>query len=277
MKIRSPKAGARRSGSLLPIAAFQSVAVVLFLGLAGGTVIAAEREERCKIEWTSLPSADSVAKLRAASDTPDSGDDVDGAPGARLRPRPLLVAIRSARPTDDQARFQRQVIEFELVQLTAKFFDCATVSERQVHDHPLFEGMRVKAPAIVVFDRSLTNRAMAPGRASARKVYGTMRSMAELDYLTKVDTTLQKARLLLGRFDQVDAARSALQIKEDRRMQAENEGKLGRAAALGREIDAKRAEIDRLYEETDALWEQLWDLELREPLASEAAGNADRP
>jgi len=245
----------RRTGLAAVAVALLSTHILL-----SGAARAGERQDRTAIRWVPMPSAPAAADAQGEGGARNAG--AAGDPDARA-PRPLMVVIRSDERTRDQRRFDDVVMKLELVLLAAKFFDCTQIQESKAREHPLLEGIRFDPPSIVVFDSTRQKHAVAPGRASARKAYGTMRKIAQLDYKTSMERTLQKARLLLGRFDQVDAALDALRIKEGRMREAQEKGNLGRTRALQREIEAKRAEMDALYEETDRLWNELWQLERR--------------
>ncbi len=218
-----------------------------------GSARAAERENRTKIDWSGrLPAVLDAEQAAAAEDA--AKDEA---------PRPLMVVIRATDNPADQRRFDSVVVQLELITLTSKFFDNVRISERQARAHPLFNGIQFKAPAMVCFDSTRKHHSVALGRASARKAFNSMRKVIAHDYKTKVDTTLTKARVLLGRFDQVDAARAALGIKEQRREKALADGNRSRAAALDREIAKDRRAFESLYADTEEKWQKLWQLERR--------------
>ena len=221
---------------------------VAFLMLAVDDTRAQEREARTKVAWTGrIPELeyDEAGYLKPAA-------------------KPLMIYVYASSSNPHQKRFDDVAVGLDLVRLSTKFFIPIKVAEADARKHPLLDGIAFRAPAVIVFDSTLTSNRVAGGKASGRKVFEAMRRVAALDYIVPVDKVVAKAGLLLGNFDRVDAARAAMRIKQDRVADARADGKESRARKLEREIEQKQKEMDALYEETDAAWKKLFDLQRRE-------------
>lgn len=212
---------------------------------SAAVAVAQERKARSVLQTTSL---DAVVVEKIAV------KDREGP-----RNKPLMIVIRADHPSQDQARFDKSVLKVESFKLTARFYDVVIMRDSEARQLEMLDGMQWQAPSVILFDSTRTKRTLAPGRASFRKVWGSMCTMARLDYATPVESTLQKARILLARFDQVDAAKSALGIKEGRAGALRAKGDHGKARTLEKDIDKDRRKIDELYSDTDELWSRLWD------------------
>jgi len=215
--------------------------------------VATEREDRTQVFWGApLPNPPADGEPRPPG---ENGQ----------RPRPLLVAVRCDLETADQARFDAQVEANDNFKMATKFFDCAQITEARAKEHPLLKDLRLRAPAIVVFDSTLLRCEVAGGRASVMKAYGEMRKICSLDYETDLRRTLTEAKKLLGRFDQVDSARDSLEIKKRRMNDKLADGDEAAARFLQRDIEKDQAEIDAMYREACDEWNELWKLELKPP------------
>jgi hypothetical protein len=225
--------------------------VVLLLASA---LAADERGDRTAIAWDgSLPAV------------PAGGGEAKPPDPQAPPPRPLLVYVTCDLATPDQRRFDEVVCNIESFMLTAKFFERAQVSESAARTHPLLKELKFKAPAILVFDSARKRHDLADARASAMKACAVMRAIGQPDYETSISRTVARATVLLGTFDQIDAARSALGIKEGRRDEALGKGDKAQAAALEKDIDRDREQIDRLYAKTQQEWTALWELVRKAP------------
>jgi len=219
--------------------------LLVLCAVAGAT----EREDRTRIFWGApLP------------DPPAEGQSRPRGPNGE-RPKPLLVALRCAGDTADQLRFDAQVEANDNFKMATKFFDCAQVTEARAKEHPLLKDLRLRAPAIVVFDSTLQRREVAGGKASVMKAYGEMRKICSLEYETDLRRTLTEAKKLLGRFDQCDSARDSLEIKKRRMNDKLADGDEAAARFLKRDIEKDQAEIDEMYREACEEWNELWKLE----------------
>ncbi|MHC4930985.1 MAG: hypothetical protein ACYTGV_02180 [Planctomycetota bacterium] len=181
-------------------------------------------------------------------------------PGS-LRPKPVLVYIPSPHRTRDQERFEEVVLRVQQFVLCSRFFSCVEISAASAEVHPLLEDKKFKTPVLVVFDSSLKKRAVVHSRASAMKAYGAMRKIGQPDYVTNIKETLRKAKVLLGDFDQVDAARKVLQLKKTRLETALGKGEKATARKLEKEIEHDQAQIDEIYEKAEREWNEIWDLQ----------------
>jgi hypothetical protein len=233
----------------------QSLLLLLIAALAfaqggGGAVRTdTERYRRTRMAWGgSLPKPEQLAK------TPAPGDP---------RPRPLLVYVASGIQSRDQARFEEVVVENESFVLASQFFDCVQVSEATARAHQLFLGLKWSAPAVIVIDSSRKTREVAHARASAMKAVDLMRRVGQPDYENDINETLRKAKVLLGTFDQVDAARDALKIKRARVENALGKGDKARAAVLEKDCDRDEEQISELFKKTEKEWNELFDLKIK--------------
>jgi len=190
-------------------------------------------------------------------------------------PRPLLVLVANEKDTRDQRRFEDVVMKNESFLLAAKFFECVEVWDETARKHPLFEGVRFKAPAVVVFDSTRKEHAVAGGRASAMKIYGLLVKVGQADYETDIAATVRAARNLLGKFDQVDAAREALGIKMDRLDEARADGNRAKIRTLTRECEKDQKALDRLFTEATEEWNRIWTLKRKPREKPEAEDDED--
>jgi len=147
--------------------------------------------------------------------------------------------------------------------IASRFFDCIQVSEASGSKHPLLEGLKWSAPAVIVIDSSRKTREVSRGRASAMKAVGLMRKVGQPDYESDINETVRKAKVLLGTFDQVDAARDALKIKRARVENALAKGDKAGAAALEKDCDKDEEKINDLFKETEKEWNELFDLKIK--------------
>ncbi len=212
-----------------------------------------ERYDRTRITWGSQlpePPEDGQPRLK----------DKQG-----NRARPLLVCVRADYDTQDQQRFDETVEDVDNFQLATRFFECVQISESLAKKAPLLAGLKFKAPTLIVFNAELTKQEVARGRGGVMKGYAAMRKLGQPTYKTKIRKTLTEAKKLLGQFDQVDAARDALQIKIRRYETALSRGQNAKAATLKKSIDKDQAEIDKLYEKSQAAWTELWKIQFADP------------
>lgn len=208
-----------------------------------------ERYRRTRMAWGgSLPTAEQLAK------TPSPGDP---------RRKPLLVYVASSIRSKDQERFEEVVVENESFVAAAQFFECVQASEAAARAHPLLEGLKWSAPALIVFDSSRKTREVAHARASAMKAVDLMRMVGQPDYESDINETIRKAKVLLGTFDQVDAARDALKIKRARVDNALGKGDKARAAVLEKDCDKDEDEIDELFKKTEKEWNEIFDVKIK--------------
>jgi hypothetical protein len=180
-----------------------------------------------------------------------------------VRPKPVLVYISSPHRTRDQERFEEVVLKVQQFVLCSRFFECVEMSATTAEVHPLLEGRKFKTPVLVVFDSALQKCAGVHSRASAMKAFGAMRKMGQPDYVTNMKETLRKAKVLLGDFDQVDAARKVLRLKKTRLETALGKGEKATARKLEKEIERDQAEIDKIYENAERKWNEVWELQLK--------------
>jgi len=208
-----------------------------------------DRYKRTRMAWGgSLPKPEELATA------PSQGDP---------RRKPLLVYVPSSLRSNDQARFEEVVFENESFVVAARFFDCVQAAEASVRSHPLFEGLKWEAPAIVVIDSSRQTREVAHARASAMKAVDLMRMVGQPDYETDMNETLRKAKVLLGTFDQIDAARDALKIKRARVENALAKGDKAKAAVLEKDCDRDEEQMKELIRKTEREWDGLFDLKIK--------------
>jgi hypothetical protein len=211
-----------------------------------------ERIQRTQMTWGGrLPAADQVGK----DEPPKPGEP---------RRKPLLVYVASSLQSRDQTRFEEVVLKNESFTLMARFFDCVEAAEATAKAHPLFEGIQYTPPAVIVFDSTRRKHAVARGRASAMKATGIMRKIGQPDYVSPMKETVRKAKVLLGTFDQCDAARDALAIKRARRENALGKGDAARAKVLEKDIAKDEKRLDELHAKTDKAWSELWTLEIKQ-------------
>ena len=156
--------------------------------------------------------------------------------------------------------------------LAAKFFTCVRIDEEDAKEHPLLAKLRISAPVMVVFDSTRRNHTVVGG-TSAMKIYGALCKFGQRDYETSISGTVRAARNLLGSFDRIDAAQSALGIKMERLSEARGQGNTSKIRQLEKEVEKDRAAIETLSEKTRKQWSKIWDLKRkkREPAASENA------
>jgi hypothetical protein len=217
--------------------------LTVVLMLAVGVTQAGERSSRLEVPWgRSIPEVDA-----------DRGPNADP-------PKPLLVLIVREKNTRDQERFEEVVMKNESFLLAAKFFRCVEVWEETARKHALFEDIKFRAPAAVAFDSTRKKHAVAGGRASAMKIYGILCKIGQPDYETSIAGTVRAARNLLGKFDQVDAARDSLGIKRQRLDEAMVKGNQGKIATLKRECAKDQKAIDKLYAAAQDRWREIWQL-----------------
>ena len=212
-----------------------------------------ERYTRTRITWGSKlpkPPEDGQPRLK----------DEQG-----NRARPLLVCVRADYDTQDQQRFDETVEDVDNFRMATRFFDCVQISESLARKAPLLAGLKFKAPTLIVFNAELTKHEVARGRGGVMKGYAAMRKLGQPTYKTQIRKTLTEAKKLLGQFDQVDAARDSLKIKLRRYETALSKGQNAKAATLKRSIDKDQAEIDKLYEKSQAAWTELWKLQFADP------------
>jgi hypothetical protein len=221
--------------------AMRPLAVPALLLLLAATAGALERSTRLHVAWR--------------GSIPEARESADGDP-----PKPLLVYVHLTAPTRDQRRFEEVVLANESALLAMKFFETVKMSEERAKGHPLLEGVRFQAPAVVVFDSTREKRAVADGRASAMKIYSLLCSVGQVDYKTSVGKTVRDARNLLATFDQIDAARDSLGIKKSRLAETQADGKAARARKLEQEIAADQAEIDAMLAKAEKRWDEIWTL-----------------
>jgi len=225
-------------------------------------ILAGERSSRLQVPWgRSLPK-----------DEEDRGPNADP-------PKPLLALIVREKNTRDQERFEKVVMKNESFLLAAKFFRCVEVWEETARKHTLFEDIKFTAPAAVAFDSTRKTHAVAGGRASAMKIYGILVKIGQPDYQTSIAGAVRAARNLLGKFDQVDAARDSLAIKRQRLDEATVKGNQGKIATLKRSCEKDQKAIDRLYAAAQKEWRRIWTLERkkRERKKDEDDGKKDPP
>ncbi len=220
-------------------------------------VLAGERADRLEIPW--------------GSTLPGAGKDADPLPA-----KPLLVYVTNEHETRDQRRFDEVLLKNESFLLAAKFFACVKVPEGTARKHALFRGVRFRAPAVVVFDSTRKKHAVAGGRASAMKVYALLVKMGRLDWETDIAKTVRAARNLLGTFDQVDAARDSLSVKEGRLEDARGKKDGAKIRRLEKEIARDRAAMEALYAKAEKRWKEIWSL-VRKDRAAEGAKEKKAP
>lgn len=226
-------------------------AVALAQGRGSGTVrrTDTERYRRTRMAWNgSLPKTEDLAK------EPSPGDP---------RLRPMLIYIPSSLQSKDQERFEEVVLEDESFVIASHFFDCIQVSENTAKSYPLFEGLRWSAPAVIIIDSSRKTREVSRGRASAMKAVGLMRKVGQPDYESDINETVRKAKILLGTFDQVDAARDALKIKRARVENALAKGDKAGASVLEKDCDKDEEQINDLFKKTEQEWNELFDIKIK--------------
>jgi hypothetical protein len=175
-------------------------------------------------------------------------------------PKPLLVYVTCEHDTRDQSRFDDVVMKNESFLLAAKFFRRVRIGEDGAKKNALLKGIRLKAPALVAFDSTRKEHAVAAGRASGNKAYELLVKVGQLDYETGIAKTVRDARNLLGTFDRVDAARGAIGIKEGRLAEAKGKGNVAKIRRLEKELEVERARNEALYEKAQKRWQEIWTL-----------------
>jgi len=70
-------------------------------------------------------------------------------------------------------------------------------------DTKFLDGLKFTAPAIIVFSADRSKHQIVKGRASAMKAVGAMRAIGQPAYESNIKKTLQKAKVLLSRYDQI--------------------------------------------------------------------------
>ena len=240
--------------TLLLLAILGSLAWAQARGGAGQERLGGEeRHSRTRITWGGKlpdPPADGQPRLKDAQGN---------------RARPLLICVRADYDTKDQQRFDETVEDVDNFRLATRFFECVQISESLAKKAPLLEGLTFKAPTLIVFNAELTRHEVARGRGGVMKGYAAMRKLGQPTYKTLIRKTLTEAKKLLGQFDQVDAARDAPKIKLRRYETALSKGQNAKAATLKKSIDKDQAEIDELYEKSQAAWTELWKLQFADP------------
>ena len=105
------------------------------------------------------------------------------------------------------------------------------------------------------------------------------RKIGQPDYKTSIAGAVRAARNLLGKFDQVDAARDALGIKRQRLDEAIVKGNQGKITTLKRSCEKDQKAIDRLYAAATKEWRKIWTLKRkkRESRKDEDDGKKDPP
>jgi hypothetical protein len=174
--------------------------------------------------------------------------------------KPLLVYVTTGEESRDQDRYDDVVLANESLLLAAKFYTCVEMSDDDARKLPLFAEIKLKAPAMVAFDATRKEHAVAGGRASAMKVYGMLCKVGQTDYETSIASTVRAARNLLGSFDRIDAAQDALGIKQARLDEARGDADSAKIRKLERDVDKDQAAIDELSEKTQTRWSEIWDL-----------------
>lgn len=208
-------------------------AALALLAALPATVHATQREELLRLSW--------------ARTIPEPGD-------------PLLVYVTSKHDTKDQERFDEVVMANESMLLAAKFFRCVEMSEEDAAAHALFADVKLNPPAMIAFDSTREDHAVAAGRASGMKVYGMLCKVGQADYETSIPATVREARNLLGSFDRIDAANDAIAIKRRRLDEARSDNDSAKIRKLEREVEKDQSAIDELAEKTQTHWAEIWDL-----------------
>ncbi|MEM8883783.1 MAG: hypothetical protein AAGD14_06940 [Planctomycetota bacterium] len=232
-------------------AALLLLALPLFGGIAAAQAGSMLRHQRTEIAWG--------GKL------PDKPWDECAAERGAAFNKPLLVYVESRIKTQDQQRFDDALDMTDQLRLVTKFFDCVKLGEDQARKSKFLSGIKFKTPAVFVFSPDRSTWKKTDGRPSAMKAYTIMRQVGQPAWETKIKPTLQEAKVLLGRYDQIDDAQNAISIKQRRLNDYLGKGKTAKAKALQKSLDKdvkKRA--DHLAE-TDKLWKELWKLERRKP------------
>ena len=220
------------------------VALALILVFVAGAVLASTRSELLKLSWRGK--------------FPASGSSADP-------PKPLLVYILCDHDTQDQVRFDNNVLKNESFLLAAKFFDCVQTSEEEAKKNDLLKDLKWKAPVMIAFDSTRKKSGIAGGRAAGMKVYALLVKIGQPDYKTSISKTVRSARNLLGSFDRVDAAREALGIKLRRLSEAKGDGNAAKTRQLQREVAKDQAAIEALLGKTNKQWDKIWTIERKKP------------
>jgi hypothetical protein len=183
------------------------------------------------------------------------------------RNRPLLVYIESDRITKDQERFDNVVAGIDQFKLATNFFECVKIKNAVAEDAKFLEGLKFSAPAIIVFSADRSKHQIVKGRASAMKAVSAMRAIGQSAYKANIKKTLQKGKVLLGRYDQISDSQIAIDIKTRRWNDYVTKKANAKAAALKRDLDKDIAARDKYLAETDARWKTLWTLKRKWPKA----------
>jgi hypothetical protein len=227
-----------------PAVLLGSIALGLLLGLPS-TGAATQRAQLLELTW--------------GETLPDPGD-------------PLLVYVTASAESRDQDRFDEVVLANESMLLAAKFFKCVEMSIDDAEEHAVFADVKLRAPAMVAFDSTREEHAVAGGRASGMKVYGMLCKVGQVDYETDIAATVRAARNLLGSYDRIDAAQDALGIKQSRLDDARTKGDSAKIRKLEREVEKDQAAIDDLAEKTQTRWAEIWDLKRKQRESAEEPG-----
>ncbi|MHC4860258.1 MAG: hypothetical protein ACYTDY_09235 [Planctomycetota bacterium] len=223
-----------------------SAAAVLLILAVPGLLLATERESRLRAPFRST--------FPKEPEKPKEGEE------PKEPPKPLLVYVICDHHTRDQDRFDEVLMKNESFLLAAKFFCRVRIWESKAKDHPLLKAIKFKAPALVAFDSTRKERAVAVGRASGTKAYELLVKIGQLDYETGIAKTVREARNLLGTFDRVDAARGAISVKVDRLEDAKGKGDQAKIRRLTKELEIERARMEALYEKAQKRWGEIWTL-----------------
>lgn len=213
------------------------------------TTFSSVAAERTKIHWDGkLPKK--------------SREDLAEEAGAELR-KPLLVYVTQSTKTQDQERFDNVVESIAQFKLATKFFERVKIPITEANKSVFLEGIRIQAPAILVFGPDRSTYKMSAGRPSAGKAVAIMRRVGQPAWETDMKKTLQQAKVLLARYVQIDAAQNAIDIKKRRHDDAAAKGEQATARALQADLDRDVGKREKYLEETDKLWKELWTLKRR--------------
>ena len=228
-----------------------SMRALLVLLLFASLCAADLRTERTEISWTGkLPK-----KTR---------DELSKELGAKSN-LPLMVYVTQVAKTQDQERFDNVVNNIAQFRLATKFFECVQISLPTAKDSVFLEGIKIKAPAILVFSSDRAKYKIVAGRPSAMKAYTIMRRIGQPAWDSNMKETLRKAKVLLGTYDQIDDAQNAIDIKRRRFDDAASKGEKATAKALKRDLDKDIKKRAKHLRKTDKSWDELWKLKRRTP------------
>jgi len=183
------------------------------------------------------------------------------------RNRPLLVYIVSDRVTKDQERFDNVVTAIDQFKLATNFFECVKIKNALAEDTKFLEGLKFRAPAIIVFSADRSKYQVVKGRASAIKAVSAMRAIGQAAYQSNIKKTLQKGKVLLSRYDQISDSQNAIDIKTRRWNDYLSKKANAKAAAIRRDLDKDIAARAKYLADTDARWKKLWTLKRKWPKA----------